>query len=123
MSAIPTAYTVTSSVVLWMRNLLACTVTYKTTGISNRPSPLLQDACDTIGIDARAYLLLPRSFHCIQITSPNVDGGFTGVPYFDIAFARLIVRISEPSRRTVICPPAASISGMKLFHTDRDEWA
>lgn len=118
-----TAHTVTSSVVLWMRNLLTCIVTYKTTGISNRPSPWLQDACDTIRIDARACLLLPRSFHRSQITSPNVDVGFTGVPYFDIACAMLIAGISKRSRRTVICPPAVSISGMKLFPTDRDEWA
>jgi hypothetical protein len=77
-----------------------------------RPSPLLQDAYDTIGIDARAYLLLPRSFHRFPIRSLNADVALTRVPYSDTVCARLIVKISQRSRCTVISPPAMSISGI-----------
>jgi hypothetical protein len=48
---------------------------FRTTAISNRPSPLLQDAYDIMAIDARAYLLLPRSFGFLPSYSDNKSQG------------------------------------------------
>jgi hypothetical protein len=90
----------------WMRRY------FRTAAISNRHSPLLQDAYDTIEIDARACLLLPRSFHRIAIGSLNMEVALTRVPYSDTVRARLIVKISKRSRRTVIPPPATSLFGI-----------
>ena len=88
---------------------LACMRRYFITAvISNRPSPLLQDAYYIIGIDARASLLLPRSFHRIPIRCLNMEVALTRVPYSDTVCARLIVKISKRSRGNVIPPPAMS---------------